>query len=308
MKWEKKGLICSHESFDLPWYKKNTMVPVPYLIDDNCLRIFINMCDSENMGRIGYVDVNPDNPSEILDYSKTPALDIGNIGCFDDNGVVTASMLEVGDELWAYYSGYQLCKKIPYLVFGGLAISKDKGKSFKRYSDVPVLDRIHGEINSRCAPVVYKDNGIFKMYYLGDDKISWTEYKGKALPCYTTKYLESEDGINWPQKIGENCIELQDEDEHGLPMPCVWFEDGIYKMIYSIRYKSKGYRLGYAESENGIKFTRMDEKIGIDVSAEGWDSDMICYAKTFNYKNKTYLFYCGNHYGMSGFGYAELVE
>ena len=76
-------------------------------------------------------------------------------------------------------------------------------------------------------------------------------------------------------------------------------------MMYSIRKLSNGYRLGYAESDDGIKFTRMDDKVGIDVSETGWDSEMICFGSRLQYKDKTYLFYCGNKYGLDGFGYAE---
>ena len=70
MKWVKKGFICSHETFDLDWYKKNTMVPLPYLLNETTIRIFITMCDEKNIGRIGYVDVDADNPSHIKGYSK----------------------------------------------------------------------------------------------------------------------------------------------------------------------------------------------------------------------------------------------
>jgi hypothetical protein len=284
------------------------MVPTPYFLNDRILRIFITMCDSNNVGRIGYVDVDPNNPSKILNYSKFPALDIGYDGCFDDNGVVTASVLSVGDELWMYYSGYQLAVKVPYLVFGGLAMSKDNGNTFKRYSVVPILDRIEGEINSRCAPFVIKDENKFKMYYLGDYKKAWINHNGKHLPYYTTKHIVSDDGMHWPNKEGEISLDLQSEDEHGLPMACVWEEKGLYRMIYSIRSISQGYRLGYAESKDGIKFERMDRMVGIDVSESGWDSEMICWGKRLRYKDKTYLFYSGNHYGLGGFGYAELVK
>jgi hypothetical protein len=35
---------------------------------------------------------------------------------------------------------------------------------------------------------------------------------------------------------------------------------------------------------------------------------MIAFAERLQYRDRTYLFYCGNHYGMDGMGYAELVE
>jgi len=65
-----------------------------------------------------------------------------------------------------------------------------------------------------------------------------------------------------------------------------------------------GYRLGYAESIDGIKWERMDRCVGITVSEDGWDSDMIEYAAVVPYKNKYYMFYNGNNYGEFGIGLA----
>jgi hypothetical protein len=77
-------------------------------------------------------------------------------------------------------------------------------------------------------------------------------------------------------------------------------------MFYSSRTRSKGYRIGYAESVDGENWTRRDEEIGIDVSEDGWDSQMLAYACVVRHKEKVYMFYNGNNYGETGFGYAEL--
>lgn len=309
MKWDKKGFICSHETLDLSWYKKNTMVPVPYLANDQCLRIFLTMCDEQNIGRIGYVDVDPNDPQKILDYSKTPVIDIGEDGCFDDNGVVTASLLEDNGKLYLYYSGYQSCVKVPYLIFGGVAVSEDHGQTFTKISKrVPIIDRIDGECGTRCAPFVLKENNAYKMWYTADSGSGWLEGEKKKLPLYNLKYIESSSPIEWLAKSSQVAVGFDNDDEHGIAKCTLWKEDGLYKIIYSIRSLSKKYRLGYGESKDGKSFTRMDDQIGIDVSDEGWDSEMIAFAERIECNGKTYLFYCGNHYGMGGIGYAELIK
>ena len=309
MKWSKKGLICSSKTIDLPWYKKNTMVPLPHLVDETRLRIFVAMCDAQNVGRIGYVDVNPENPSEILGYSKRPVLDIGEDGCFDDNGVVTASLLKMADAIYLYYSGYQSCVKVPYLIFTGLAISTDNGNTFTKLSTrVPILDRIDGESGTRCVPFVVKEGGLFKMWYTADAGSGWVVGEKKKLPLYDLKYAESSSPSEWPRRKGEVAVGLKDADEHGIAKCTLWKENGLYKIIYSIRSLSKKYRLGYGESTDGIHFARLDDQVGIDVSPTGWDSEMIAFAERMTFRSKTYLFYCGNHYGMDGMGYAELVQ
>ena len=309
MKWEKKGLICSHETLDLPWYKKNTMVPVPHMVSDDRLRLYMTFCDEQNIGRIGYVDVDPMDPKKIIGYSKTPVIDIGPDGCFDDNGVVTASLLKDGDKLYLYYSGYQSCVKIPYMIFGGVAVSTDNGESFTKISHrVPILDRSGNESSTRCAPFVIKENGVYKMWYTADSGKGWLDSAGKKMPLYDLKYMESASPTDWSGAVSQVAVTFANDDEHGIAKCTLWREDGLYKIIYSIRSLSKQYRLGYGEAKDGIHFTRLDEQVGVDISAQGWDSEMIAFAERIVCKDKTYLFYCGNHYGMAGVGYAELVK
>jgi predicted GH43/DUF377 family glycosyl hydrolase len=70
--------------------------------------------------------------------------------------------------------------------------------------------------------------------------------------------------------------------------------------------KNESYRIGYAESNDGIIWTRKDEEVGIETSDSGWDSEMIDYPYIYKYNEKIYMFYNGNGFGKSGFGYAEL--
>ena len=84
--------------------------------------------------------------------------------------------------------------------------------------------------------------------------------------------------------------------------PC--FErDGLYHMWFS--YRGQQYRIGYAWSEDGIRWTRRDDLAGIDVSSSGWDSESICYSHVFEWKGLLYMLYCGNHYGRDGLGLAS---
>ena len=68
------------------------------------------------------------------------------------------------------------------------------------------------------------------------------------------------------------------------------------------------YRIRYAESRDGLNWERMDHLVGLDVSAEGWDSEMIEYPYVFDYEGKRYMLYNGNHYGATGIGMAVLED
>jgi hypothetical protein len=91
-----------------------------------------------------------------------------------------------------------------------------------------------------------------------------------------------------------------------MSRPCVIKEQGLYKMWYS--YRGDSYRIGYAESTDAKAWIRKDEAVGIDVSREGLDSEMICYPYVFDHQGKRYMFYNGNAYGRTGFGLAVLEE
>ncbi len=304
MKWIKKGLIYAPDG-SVSWAKKYAFPPVPYFRKDGTLRIYVAFCDENTVGRLGYVDLNPENPKEILDVAREPLLDIGQPGAFDENGLLPTAVVETEDALYLYYVGYQLGYRVRYFQFQGLAISRDGGESFQRYSKVPIIDRSDAEMVNRTSAFVMRDEGVFKMWYVGGSH--WTRVNGKTLPVYNLRYLESPDGKNWGRE-GLVVLDFQNDDEHAFGKPWVIKSQGRYQMFYSIRTRSKNYRLGYAESRDGRRWVRKDDQVGIDVSESGWDAGMIAYASVVTCGNRTYMFYNGNNCGESGFGYAELAE
>lgn len=304
MRWIKKGLIYCPDGSS-PWAKKYAFPPIPFFVSKRILRFYVAFCDENTIGRIGFVEVDPENPSLVLNVSEKPVLDIGTPGAFDENGILPTSIVEVGEQLYLYYVGYQLGYKVRYFQFQGLATSDDGGNSFIRYSKVPILDRSDKELLNRTSAFVIYEDDIFKMWYVGGSR--WLNVKDKFLPTYNLRYLESRDGKNWGDE-GVVCIDFKNEDEHAFGKPWVMKDAGIYRMFYSIRTKSKGYRLGYAESDDGIDWSRKDDEIGIDVSESGWDSQMIAYSSVVKYKDRVYMLYNGNNCGETGFGYALLEK
>ena len=304
MKWLKRCLIYNSKK-ENNWAYSHAMIPTPELINKNIIRIYITVCDKKGIGRITFIDVDSQNPSKIVNKAKRPILDIGAPGTFDENGILVCSIVNLPNlKKYLYYVGFELGYKIRYRLLTGLAVSSDNVEIFKRFKNIPILERSDSELYFRGGPFVMYENKLFKMWYVAGSE--WVEIDGKDMPVYIIKYLESEDGINW-EKEGKICIDIENENEHGFGRPYVIKGNDIYKMFYSIRVKHKGYRLGYAESNDGINWVRKDSEIGIDVSENGWDSEMICYSSVIKVKDKTYMFYNGNQFGKTGFGYAELV-
>lgn len=307
MGWEKKGLIYSAPQ-DGGWRHQFAMLPTPFLRPNGDLRLFLGFCDSSMVGRVGYVDVRADDPSNIIRVSEKPVLDIGTDGAFDDNGVVPISLARCNDQLRLYYIGFQMGVKVPYFMFCGLAVSTNEGESFERVSKSPILDRNDVELYARCGCHVMWDNGMWRMWYVGSVDNGWSDNAGKAVPLYTVRHVQSKDGVNWSPSIGTPCITFQNSDEHGFGRPFVRKLDTGYEMLLSVRTYSRGYYLSRAWSQDGIEWERSHE----DLFADGgpsfdWDVENTSYAHTCNIADRQYLFYNGNGCGKSGVGYAEWV-
>jgi hypothetical protein len=232
-------------------------------------------------------------------------MDIGAPGAFDDNGLVITSVIAGHqDELLAYYAGFELSLNVRYRIFTGLAISTDEGHSFQRVSQAPLLDRADGELLFRCGPFVLREQGRYRMWYVAGD--GWIEVDGKHLPVYRLHYCESDDGRLWPRR-GALSLVFDSEDEHGFGRPWVLPLDDRYQLFYSIRSRRLGgYKLGYAESVEGLDWKRLDEDVGLEPSPGSFDGTHVMYAAVLPVGDDLWCFYNGDNFGEAGFGVARL--
>lgn len=303
MKWERKGIVYRPNG-ENGWDDNTFIAPLPLQIDDDTIRIYGTVRDKNGAGRLSYIEVDANNPSVVKKTIKQPLLDIGRDGMFDDNGVVAVGLLPLKDEIRIYYAGYQLGRKVRHFDFTGLAISKDGGETFEKYSTVPICDRIEGEELTRAIQMVMYEGGIYKAYYVGGS--NFVQGKTKTISQYDLRYMESSDGIHFPNVPGKVVIPIE-EGCLRVGKPHIVKENGVYKMFYSDGADDGAlYKLAYAESTDGINWTKKD--LGIPYEENSWDSEMSEYPSFIRANGKGYLFYNGNNYGYDGFGYAELIE
>lgn len=301
MKWKKRGLIYGPDD-RMGWAQHSALTPTPILVGD-VIRVYAGFRDSEGISRIGYIDVDADNPSQVIAVSDSPALDIGEPGAFDDNGVILGDVIRINSTWYMYYVGFQLVTKAKFLAFTGLATSND-GKEFSRFQKTPVLDRSDEGIYIRAIHTALFEGNIWKIWYAAGN--GWSEIDGGLYPQYEIRYLESNDGLTFAG-CGRPCIKPTGS-EYRIGRPRVFLHDGIYSMLYTKGTLEKDYLPGFAQSLDGLNWIRHDTKVGLNRSENGWDSRHVCYPTILNYKNKVYLFYNGNDMGKNGFGYAELIS
>lgn len=298
MMWKKKGLIFEPPA-DSPWMRTHAALPVVWRKDTSTLRIFFCSRDDSGRAQIGYFDF--DIPSEtVRAISPDPVIGLGELGAFDDNGVTSSCLVEHQGLLYQYYTGWNLGVTVPFYFYIGLAVSVDGGDTFTRVSRAPVLGRTAVDPFLTASPSVLIENGIWRMWYVSAAR--WIVEDSKPKHYYHIRYAESRDGIVW-QPDGRVCIDFASSDEYAIARPCVLRDGARYKMWYASRGAS--YRIGYAESRDGLVWERQDELTGIAISSEGWDSEMQTYPYVVRVQDREWMFYNGNGYGRTGIGLAE---
>jgi len=309
MKWEKKGLIFAPDH-NYDWMVSHAQVPLVDRVDDNTLRIYFGTRDKHNRTVTTYIEVAAEDPSHVSYVHDQPVLGLGELGCFDDSGAMPSWIIDRGSLKYLYYTGWNTSTTVPYRNSIGLAVSRDGGQTFERAFKGPLLDRTQYEPHFCAVPCVLVEDGKWRMWYLSG--VRWDVFNDKPEPRYHIKYAESDDGINWDRR-GIVCIDFKSETEAGIVRPSVIKDGAVYRMWYSYRGlenyrtdKKNSYRIGYAESEDGIEWVRNDEYLSLDVSPSGWDSEMVAYPYMYADSTRKYMFYNGNGFGRSGLGYAVL--
>lgn len=272
------------------------MIPTPEHLDGSLYRIYFSGRDETNRSHIGWVTIDLERPDVVLDVSPEPVLYPGELGCFDDNGVTPSCVIRKGRETLLYYIGWNPGSTVRMHLFGGLAISQDGGETFTRYSRAPIIERTNTDPFLNTAPFVVEVTDGYLMYY-----VSGVEWVHRDLPRYNIKVARSDDGLTW-RRDGRVAIDFAHSKENALARPFVVKENGKYCMWFA--HKGSAYRLGYAESPDGVTWARKDSEAGIDVSSAGWDSEMIEYACVIPYGGAHVMYYNGNDYGRAGFGLA----
>lgn len=256
-----------------------------------------------------YIIVEPKNPFNVLYEHDKPIIELGVPGSFDDCGIMPTSIVSNGNIKHLYYIGWTQRKTVPYHNSVGLAISYDFGRSFNKFEGPLLPQTLHEPFFTGTA-YVFKNENIWHMWYLSCT--GWERINNKMEPSYHIKYCSSDDGINW-ERNGHVAIDYKDQEEKAICGASVILADKYY-MWYCYRgnnqYREKkhnGYKIGFANSNDGFIWERLDNDVGICLSEYGWDSLMMAYPCVIKHNNILYMFYNGNHFGKNGFGYATTI-
>lgn len=304
IRWKKLGRVFQVDGDHRPWSLTHSQVPTGLLIDDR-IRVYYSTRDAGNRTSTGFFEVDAGDPTRVVHTHPRPVLAPGTRGAFDDCGAMATAVIRADDAVHLYYQGWNVRSTVPFQTAIGLAISRDDGLTFERYSVGPLIDRSPADPYFCSTPNVIR-HGTWRMWYSSGTE--WRETADGVEPLYNIRQAVSADGIEW--KPAGVALDYSSPDEGGLARPAVLADPDGWRMWYSVRgwrnYRdgsATAYRIRCAESTDGHTW-RTCPAAGIEVSSSGWDSEMTAYPNVVDVGGTRYLFYSGNGFGRAGIGVA----
>jgi len=275
--------------------------PLPVHMDGDIYRIFYSGRDDRNRSSVGAVDIDILRRQVVRDHQQ-PFFEHGQDGSFYSDGVSIGNCYWEQGKQFMLFMGWQTPPGRHWRgVIGRLEVRSDLTLVLE--IDAPFMAFDETDPVSLSYPWVSVDAaGRYSMWY-GSTK-TWDAGNGEML--HVINYATSVDGHHWKREGLAVPYELG--RAQAFSRPTVVGDAAVgYEMWFSYRDGSgQKYRIGYAVSHDGRHWQLALNKTGIDVSAGGWDSEMIEYPYVFDHGGRRYMLYNGNSHGKTGFGLAVL--
>ena len=315
MKWKKLGKI-----FDPGQHLRGGgfvgFAQSPQALEfDDFVRIYFSTREKDPycakfLSRIAFVDMDK-SLRALMRVSSHEVIPLGKLGCFDEHGIFPMNVLRHGNKIHAYTCGWSRRVSVSVDTAIGYARSHDRGLTFQKLGDGPILAASLREPFLVGDPFVRVYDDIFHMWYIYGTQ--WKSY-GEGEPAeriYKIAHATSTDGIDWHRESRQIIADHLPDESQALPTVIAF--NGIFHMLFCYRHSSdfrhnrnRSYRIGYAFSYDLQDWIRDDSAAGIETTEGDWDADMLCYPHLFRCEDRICLLYNGNEFGRSGFGLAEL--
>jgi len=315
MKWKKLGKLFDPTEHKLPNRCVEFAQSPQALVLPDRVRIYFSTRERDRpdkyLSHVCYADFSRDM-SRLLGVAQETVLPLGGLGCFDEHGIFPINVLDDGDRILAYTTGWNRKVSVSVDAAIGLAVSHDNGASFVRHGEGPILAASLNEPFLIGDAFVKRHGERYHMWYIFGCR--WQKSAQSDIPerVYKIAHATSANGIDW-QRNGRQIIPDRLNPDECQALPTVITLDGVHHMYFCYRQafgfrqdSRRAYRLGYAYSTDLENWIRDDSLAGIDVSDADWDSQMQCYPHVFACDDKVYLLYNGNEFGRYGFGLAIL--
>jgi len=302
MRWRKLGRIFETAG-QQSWMQTHTSMPFAQSLGGNTFRIWFSPRDARNRSHLAWIEIDIARPQTVRRLAEEPTLAPGTDGAFDATGAMGSWLVQNGDEYRHYYIGWSRPGPETYHLAIGLALGREAGTEFARRGRDPVLDRSASDPVMVSTPCVLLQGAVWHMWYL-----SVTDWPDPSQPPhYDLRHATGADGIAWRPEPAPS-VAFENPTECAIARPSVICDKDRWRMWFCHRGLDYPYRIGYAESTDGVTWRRQDARSGIHASDSGWDSEMIAYPFVFDHAGDRYMLYSGNGYGRGGMGLAVLEQ
>lgn len=301
-KWTKLGQLYEPASTGRhPKLRSHAANPLPVHLEDDVYRIFFSGRDEFNRSSVGAVDIDIVR-RRIVQEHYYPFFVHGPEGSFYADGVSIGNVYEVNGVRYMLFMGWQAPKDGHWRGdIGRLTVTP--AALLELNDSQPFLGVDETDLISLSYPWVQASRqGGFEMWY-GSTR-TWDAGNGEML--HVIHRASSADGHLWHRTGLAVPYQLGQAQAFSRPTVACG-ADAALEMWFSYRSGAgEKYRIGYARKENEDEWVLMLESKTINISASGWDSEMIEYPFVFDHRDRRYMLYNGNGYGRTGFGLAVL--
>jgi hypothetical protein len=274
--------------------------PLAVPLDGDVFRVFFSGRDAQNRSSVGHFDVDLASRS-VLRVCSQPDFVHGPENSFHSHGVSIGNCYVAGGTRYMLFMGWHIPPGEHWRgEIGRLVVGPDLTLSLER--EAPFIPLSASDPVSLSYPWVIGDEQTdFRMWY-GSTR-EWDAGNGEML--HVIRQARSEDGHHWRSDGPDLPAPLGIAQAFSRPT-LVDDAPGRGRMWFSYRSGSgQAYRIGEAAAgEADGEWSLLPGPQGIDVSSEGWDSEMIEYPFVFARRGRLYMLYNGNGFGRSGIGLA----
>ena len=299
LKWKKLGQIffMEDQNYKLRSHASN---PLALHLESDIYRVFFSGRDAENRSSVSFVDIDI-KKKEIIYNHQVPIFTFGPKNSFYSHGVSIGNIYSTYNVQYMLFMGWHIPNDAHWRCnIGRLCVVDNINLILDPKTPFIAIDK--EDPLSLSYPWVVFHKGIYKLWY--GSTITWDAGNGEMI--HVIKHATSNDGKNW-KKHGIS-IPYEIDIAQAFSRPSIIIDNKGYHMWFSYRNgKGTKYRIGYAFSDDGLNWENQLDRVGIDVSSSGWDSEMICYPFVFDHKEKRYMLYNGNRFGKDGIGLAIAV-
>lgn len=295
--WRKCGLLYEPRPLH-PLLVSHAANPVAVPLEGDVFRVFFSGRDVMNRSSVGSVDIDIVR-REIVAVADVPAFRFGPEGSFYSHGVSIGCLYEVDGVRYIPFMGWHIPPGGHWVgEIGRIRLNPDLSLSL--CPEGPLLGIGEADPISLSYPWVFREpSGSWRMWY--GSTVTWDAGNGEMV--HILKHATSEDGHSW-QPTGDDVPHMIGTAQ-AFSRPTILAGPSGFDMWFSYRNgRGTPYRIGHAQSPDGLRWELNLDRPGIDVGSTGWDSEMIEYPFVFAHRGLDYMLYNGNGFGLTGFGLA----